>query len=94
MFPLNWTIVHPIDENSPMYGVDEQGLIDMKAEFIILIEGHDETYATTVHKNASYLASDIKWGKKFERMYEPGSDGRTILHLNRINAYKDASEEE
>ena len=38
-FPLSWTIVHPIDESSPLYGVTEQQLRESDAEFLILLTG-------------------------------------------------------
>ncbi|MCB0704797.1 MAG: transporter [Saprospiraceae bacterium] len=94
MFPLNWTLVHPIDEESPLHAKTEAELLEMQAEFIILIEGHDETYAQMVHANGSYLSADVRWHKRFEPMYEPTSDGRTLFNLEKINSFQDANMEQ
>jgi len=68
-FPLSWTIVHPIDETSPLNGVDEKKLRDSDAEILILLNGFDETYAQTVHTRSSYLAEEIVWGARFSPMF-------------------------
>ncbi|HEX8638797.1 MAG TPA: hypothetical protein VF692_12080, partial [Pyrinomonadaceae bacterium] len=47
--PLSWTIVHPIDENSPLYGLTEADLIKSDAEILILLTATDETFAAVVH---------------------------------------------
>ncbi len=85
MLPLNWTIVHPIDEESPLYELSHEQVLKMNVEFIIQIKAYDETFAQQVNTNSSYTASEILWNKKFEGMYFP--DGSTtILDLDKINA--------
>ena len=67
--PLTWTIVHPIDEDSPMYKMSEAELIETDAEFLIMLNGLDETFAQIVHTRTSYKAQDIKCGYKFSNIY-------------------------
>lgn len=85
MLPLNWTIVHPIDKDSPLYGKNERELERMNIEIIVLIEGFDETFSQIVHKTGSYRHEDIMWNRRFRQMYFPGKDGRTVLNLDAIN---------
>ena len=73
--PLTWTIVHPIDEDSPMYKMSEADLIETDAEFLIMLKGLDETFAQIVHTRTSYKAQDIKCGYKFSNIYN-----QTALH--------------
>lgn len=89
MFPLNWTIVHPIDASSPLFGWDEGTMRHLDVEFIILIEGHDETFAQTVHTVSSYTWREIVWAGKFDPMYFPGLNGKTILALDKISDYSE-----
>lgn len=56
-FALSWTVVHPIDESSPLYGCSAQDLIDNEAEFLILLSGIDETFSQKVHSRTSYRAT-------------------------------------
>lgn len=67
--PLTWTIVHPIDEDSPMYKMSEADLIEADAEFLVMLNGLDETFAQIVHTRSSYKAQDIKCGYKFSNIY-------------------------
>jgi len=85
LFPLNWTIVHAIRKGSPLFGRTEKDLEQIGAEFLILIEGYDETYTQDVYANHSYTWKELKWGKRFKRMYYEGENGRTVLDLGLIN---------
>lgn len=76
--PLAWTIVHPIDENSPMFGLSEADFHNSDAEFAILLSGMDETYAQIVHTRTSYKPHEIKFGHKFTDMYNPTESGERI----------------
>ena len=53
-FPLAWTIVHPIDEHSPMFGLSREDLLASDAEILVLLTGFDETFSQTVHTRSSY----------------------------------------
>lgn len=87
--PLNWTIVHPINENSPIYGMSLEELKAARAEVLVYIKAFDEGFANTVVARTSYAASEIIEGAKFKPMYEPSSSGdATILHIDRLNAYE------
>jgi inward rectifier potassium channel len=83
-FPLPWTIVHPIDENSPIYGYNSQDLIDADAEIIIMVKAYDDSFSQNIYKRYSYTAAEILWGAKFNIIYKNGDDGYVNLMLNRF----------
>ena len=90
-FPLSWTIVHPIDESSPMFGLTHDDLVRMDTEFLILISGIDETFAQTVHARSSYKADEIVVGQKFANMYNPvARDGTISIDVSRLSDLEDA----
>ena len=68
-FPLSWTIVHPITEESPLFGLTKEDLQEMDAEFLVLLTGIDETFAQTVHTRSSYKPEEIHWDRKFTDLY-------------------------
>jgi inward rectifier potassium channel len=84
LFPLNWTIVHPIDETSPLYGKIGAALEKMQPEFVILISGFDETFSQNVHSKTSYVYADLVCNGKFKPMYHE-EDGHTVLQLDLID---------
>ncbi len=77
-FPLSWTVVHPIDEDSPMKGLTQRDLIDTDAELLILLTATDETFAQVVHTRSSYKPHEIRCGHKFVSIYNPVEDGEPI----------------
>jgi inward rectifier potassium channel len=88
---LNWTIVHPIDEDSPIFGMSLEELKTALAEVIVYIKAFDEDFANTVVARTSYTANEIIEGAKFIPMYERSSTGdATLLHIDMLNDYEKA----
>ena len=91
-FPLAWTVVHPIEESSPLYGLTADDLVRSDAEFLVLLTGYDETFATTVHARTSYRAEEIAWGAKFASVYAtPGTDGMVRIDVGRLDEMETTS---
>jgi inward rectifier potassium channel len=85
-FPLSWTIVHPIDETSPLWGVPQEQFLASDAEFLILLSGLDETFSQTVHARSSYKADEITWGVKFASLFEPPRpDGKLAIDIGKLD---------
>ena len=78
IFPLSWTIVHPIDAESPLFGLTENDLRRADAEILVLLTATDETFAAVVHTRSSYKAGEIRFGSKFVSIYNEMSDGEPI----------------
>ena len=85
-FPLTWTVVHPINESSPLYGWTEDQLKAAEAEFLILITGFDETFSQTVHSRSSYAANEIVWNARFVSAFSVVSGGRFAVDLDKMHA--------
>lgn len=77
-FPLAWTVVHPIDEKSPLRGLTYEDLVATDAEILILLSGIDETFSQTVHARSSYKPASILFGRKFASIYNEVEDGEPI----------------
>jgi inward rectifier potassium channel len=85
-FPLSWTIVHPIDSESPLHQVDEGSCAEAQAEFLVLLRGIDETFSQTVHVRSSYVGSEVVWNARFEKIIELPSDSELLaIDVNRIH---------
>jgi inward rectifier potassium channel len=80
-FALAWTVVHPIDTDSPMWGLSKEDLIAADAEILILLTAIDDTLAQTVHSRSSYKAEEILWGAKFANMFMR-TEGEGIVGMN------------
>jgi inward rectifier potassium channel len=84
-FPLTWTIVHPIVEGSPLFGLAAADLERQQAEVLILIRAFDDTFSQVVHSRHSYRHEEIVWGGRFLPAFEINKDGDMVLHLNRLD---------
>jgi inward rectifier potassium channel len=80
-FPLSWTIVHPIDESSPLAGKTAEDLMRAEAEVLVLLSGIDETFAQTVHARSSYRADEIVWNMRFRSMFVE-TDARSHISVD------------
>lgn len=87
---ISWTIVHPIDEESPLYGWAEEDFQKKEVEFLLLFQAYEETFAQTVHSRSSYRWHEIVFGAKFNRMVVPAEDGSVTVELDRINDHSPA----
>jgi inward rectifier potassium channel len=65
MFVLSWTIIHPITETSPLYGMDSAALEAVGAQLILSLIGIDETFAQQVNARHAYDWRDIVWNHRF-----------------------------
>jgi len=85
-FPLAWTIVHPIDEASPLYGATPEDLEAWDAEFLVLFSGIDEIFSQRVHTRSSYKANEIVWGARFTNLFNPPKpDGVLSIDIGRLH---------
>ena len=92
---MNFTVVHPIDENSPLWQLSEEDYKKADVELYILVRAFNDVYSSTVQDRTSYIFSEIKHGVKFAPMYRESEDGNTTIlemqHLSKtvsVNADK------
>lgn len=85
---LSWTIVHPIDDASPLYNITLDELKQRDAELIILIKGINDTYSQTVYSRMSYKVSDFVDNAKFVPIkQESNKSGFISINLQDIHKY-------
>jgi inward rectifier potassium channel len=88
LLTLNWTIVHPLDENSPLKDMTKEDLEKAEAGFAILLRAFDDTFSQTVHSRTAYQAHEIVWGAKFKPVFDRDEDGRIVLDLKKISDHE------
>lgn len=85
---LSWTLVHPIDENSPLYTFTEEDFKNTHGEILVFVTTFDDMFSNTVAARTSYTFSEIIYGAKFKIMYNRSKDGsKTILHLDKLDQF-------
>lgn len=89
---MNWTVVHPIDEESPLLNFNEEDMHRSDLELFVQVTGFDHIFSNIVMQRTSYTYKEIIWGAKFKHMYHESEDGATtILELNKLNERDEVS---
>jgi inward rectifier potassium channel len=83
--PLSWTIVHPIDESSPLWGHGPEFFKKHQVEFLVTIKAFDDTFFQTVHVRHSYRFEEVVWGARFVPAFEPDAKGEMLLDLGKLS---------
>ena len=84
---LTWTVVHPIDESSPLSGKTKEDLQQKQAEVIVLIKAFDETFSQSVRARYSYRFDEIAWNAKFTPAFDFDATGNMVLNINKVGSY-------
>jgi len=88
-FPLSWTVVHPIDENSPLFRLTDGDLRSADAEFLVLLTGIDDTFSQTVHTRSSYKDDEIVWNARFVDIFKrPVDSGPLEIDVARVHEFE------
>jgi len=86
IFPLFWTLMHVLDERSPLNGFDATRAVKANAQVFVTIEARDPTLATTVYDIRNYPAQDIRFGMRYKEAITTARDGTPVLDLTTIGA--------
>jgi inward rectifier potassium channel len=88
--PMNWTVVHPLTSDSPIYDFTREDMKKADLEIYVSIRAFDDVYSNIVQQRTSYTWDEILFGRKFVQMYRESDDGRTtIVELQRLHEHKE-----
>ncbi len=88
--PMNFTVVHPIDDKSPLKGLGYEEMKTADVEIYVLVRAFDDVYSNQVLQRTSYTYEEIKFNAKFVPMYHESEDkNTTILDIDKLNVYKE-----
>jgi inward rectifier potassium channel len=86
---LSWTLVHPINEESPFYKFSREDFANNKGEILVYVKAFDDMFSNTVLARTSYTLDEIVIGAKFVPMYHRSkNDNKTILDLGKLGDYQ------
>lgn len=88
LFAFTWTVMHVIDETSPLWGKTAEDLDAEDAEVLVLLAGTDDRLGQRVHARHSYLAADILFDRKFVDVLSVNVHGRRVLDYTRFHETK------
>lgn len=86
--PMNWTIVHPLSEKSPLNDYTAEDLKLADVELYVSVRGFDDVYSNIVQQRTSYTFEEILFNRKFVQMYHESENGRTtVVELHKLHTH-------
>ena len=85
LFALSWTVMHPIDQDSPLYGLSPEDMLDRDMEIVVMLNGLDEIVADRIYARHAYWADEIVWNRRFVDVISATPNGRRVVDLTRFH---------
>jgi inward rectifier potassium channel len=85
MFALGWTIMHVIDDASPLRSETAESLANSEATFILGLSGTDENTGQTLMARSEYTSADIRWNATFLDILEEAPDGTLYVDYSKFH---------
>ena len=85
MFALTWTLIHPIDANSPLAGYDSARLIEGDVRLYLTVQARDHTMAVEVFDMKDYGPQDILFGMRYVDAVTTNAEGHTVADLGQLS---------
>jgi len=85
LFALSWTVMHPIDESSPLYNLGLAEMIEHDMEIVVMLGGMDETISDRIYARYSYIPEEILWHHRFVDVVSVTPGGRRMVDLVRFH---------
>ena len=89
LFLLSWTIMHRLDENSPLYGDTAESLREGGAEIIVVLSGLDESFAQRIHARHAYSAEQILWDRQFVDILSVAPSGQRTIDYRKFHEVRE-----
>lgn len=80
-----WLVMHVVDETSPLYGLDAEGMAKAEIELEIAVMGFDDVTLQTVHAMHLYGDKDILLGQRFVDTLAILPNGDMVLDVTKFH---------
>jgi inward rectifier potassium channel len=81
----SWSVMHPIDSTSPLYGKTPEAVAADETELSVMVIGLDETSMQPVHASKQYFARQILWGARHTDILSEAENGDLVLDLEKFH---------
>jgi inward rectifier potassium channel len=86
VFALSWTVVHPIDESSPLFGETPESMKKSDLQLAAALVGIEEATAQTVHARHAWTHDLILFDHRFQDIMEKLPEGGRAIHYENFHA--------
>ncbi|MGH8156913.1 MAG: ion channel [Rhodanobacter sp.] len=79
IFVLSWSLMHVIDESSPLHGETPQTLESTQSAFLLSIEGVDETTSQSMLARQQWSHRELRWNYRYLDLVSVDGSGLNII---------------
>jgi inward rectifier potassium channel len=90
IFALSWTLLHVIDETSPLHGWTQEDFANSDANLIVIFSGHDESSKQALRGRRIYRTAEVLVDYQYEDLFRPGENGAAVVDFNRFHEVRPA----
>lgn len=87
LLSLSWTLVHEINENSPLAQFSPEDYLNKDVEIFVFLSCYDDTFAQTVHSRYAYTGQEVVHNARFRRAFHTDQNGFTVLDVTKMGTY-------
>lgn len=85
LFALTWTLMHRIDELSPLAGYDAERFMESEVRLFLTIEARDHALGAMVHDMRIYTAEEVLFGMHYAEAVTFDDQKRPVGDLTRLS---------
>jgi inward rectifier potassium channel len=85
IFPLTWTMMHVIDETSPLHGLGPDELVAKDARLFLAVEARDAALGQVVQDLAAFRPHQIAFGHRYLDAVTIDEQGRTAADISLLS---------
>jgi inward rectifier potassium channel len=85
VFTLSWTVMHVIDQYSPLYGEDIDSLAAADASLILTVQGCDETTTQPLLARHFYAYDSLRWRHRYADVMEVDDQGQSHINYGKFH---------
>ena len=85
VFALTFTVMHPIDRESPLAGLTAETMEDANSEILVTVTGLEEFTTQNVHARYSYSWEELLWDCRFADIFRDDDSGRRVIDYGRFH---------
>ncbi|MCA9519331.1 MAG: low temperature requirement protein A [Myxococcales bacterium] len=89
VFMLSWTVMHTIDESSPLFHTDWSNPAATIASLVATLQGHDGTYGQTVYARHAWYPESLRYGHSFVDIISELEGGRMLVDYTKFHDTRD-----
>ena len=89
-FALTWTVMHPIDDESPLRIWLEDKANPVGGEILVVLSGFDESSGQSIHGRWAYGTEDIRFNSRFVDILGFDESGARTINYDDFHATENA----